>query len=161
MFLQSGTKGSRCVLGTGIDLVNVTRFESWSRSAHRLCRLFTQNELVRYLHEFEDVQSDFETPYVIRRKASYWAARFAAKEAFYKALSNSLVTLDIHGEPFSLLFACRQVEIVKTENGVPILRIRWSAFHKKIGVSLPYLYTHLSLSHEDEYAVANVIIAMK
>jgi len=160
MFLHDASKLGPTTVGTGVDLVAIKRFEPWVRSVHRLCKIFTQAEIVRYLHEFESVQDDFETPHIIKRKASYWAVRFAAKEAFLKALSSTLAVLAKTDQPLTLLFVCQHTEIIKDKNNIPSLRIHWATFEKKLKIKLPKFRTHLSLTHEQNYAFASVIVSL-
>lgn len=82
---------------------------------------------------------------VILKKAGYYehlAARFAAKEAALKAIS------DLLNNKYELTW--KQIEILNEESGKPKLII-----HKQIDniVSLD-----VSLSHLKEYAIANVVV---
>jgi len=116
------------ILGTGIDLVFVPRLE---RSGRRwgprfLDRIFTEAEQADCL-----------------RRRNPWpalAARFAAKEAFYKAAD-----LDrLHW---------KDVEVVRSPDGAPQLRLHGGArdLHGRH-------ILHVSLSHDGDYAVAQVLI---
>ena len=87
------------------------------------------------------------------------ASRFAAKEAFYKALSASLIKLNLNKKEFLFLFSCKNVEVLKLEWGVPVFNINWPAFEKKIGLKIPKLTVDLSISHEKDFALAFVIIS--
>ena len=65
------------ILGIGIDSVEIKRFEPWtSYSKNRLARIFSEHEITYSL----------SNP---KKAAERLAARFAAKEAFFKALSQS------------------------------------------------------------------------
>jgi phosphopantetheine--protein transferase-like protein len=86
------------------------------------------------------------------------ASRFAAKEAFFKALSSALVNLKLTQTTFSFLFTCQNIEVLQDEWQVPKLKVTWEVFEEKIGASLPKLQAHLSLSHEKNYSVAFVIL---
>jgi len=78
--------------------------------------------------------------------AQSYAARFAAKEAFLKALKTGW-----RGK-----ITWHDIEIVSGENGVPSLVIEGEA--KTILDNLDANQIHLSLSHTTEHAVAQVIL---
>ncbi len=140
------------IVGTGIDIVSVDRFIPWvTHNREYLAKIFTPHELSLFNKEMETQMS-------AKRCAAYVAVRFAAKEAFYKALSCALVQYAITGTEFGLLFACKHVAIVKETWGVPKLKVAWDGFEDKLGCTLPPLQSHLSLSHEREYACAHVIL---
>ena len=78
--------------------------------------------------------------------ASSYAARFAAKEAMMKALSTGW------NEKVNWL----DIEVINEEQGNPILKIKGRTLKlmKKMGI----YQTHLSLSHERDYALAFVVL---
>ena len=122
------------ILGTAIDLANTHRIAAFRKrgQARGLQRLFTPGEIeycVRVAHP--DLS---------------FAARFAAKEAFFKAL----------GTGFGLGGSWRDVEVVRGARGKPRLRLRGraAALVRKRGVRR----IHLSLSHTAELAVAQVLL---
>ncbi len=78
--------------------------------------------------------------------AQSYAARFAAKEAFLKALKTGW-----RGK-----ITWHDIEIVSGENNVPNLEIRGEA--QKILENLGANRIHLSLSHTTEHAVAQIIL---
>ncbi len=177
MFVRSTIKGEPLILGTGIDMVKISRFIPWlDYSAHRLSKTFTQGELIGFLAvstNMTDQSSDAKQvgeseekntvkidSLVVHQKATYLASRFAAKEAFFKALSMVLVSRKLTKHEFGLTFACQNCEVVKGTWGVPLLKVRWSAFEKKIGRKLPRMQVHLSISHEHEYAIAQVLVSL-
>jgi phosphopantetheine--protein transferase-like protein len=134
------------ILGIGTDIVKVDRFVLWRKySTTQLGRVFSKNELKECL---------IDNTLNIQRMA----VRFAAKEAFYKALSKLLIKFNFTKQSFSFLFCCRYCEVKKMIWGVPVLQIDWEAFEKKIGETLPKINVELSLSHEERYAVAFVIL---
>ena len=119
------------IIGVGIDLVSVPRMERalarWGGSF--LSRVFSEEELAQ-----------------AGGRPRSLAARFAAKEAFSKALGTGL------GARLGL----RDVWVVKDERGRPEL-----AFSPKAARLLRErggLRAHLSLTHEGEYAGAVVVI---
>jgi len=77
--------------------------------------------------------------------AQSYAGRFAAKEAFLKALKTGW-----RGK-----ITWHDIEIVSDSDGVPSLRISGEAetLFKKCGA----LHSHISISHTAEHAVAQVI----
>jgi holo-[acyl-carrier protein] synthase len=108
--------------GIGIDVVDIKRFhESLERTPGLREKLFTESE--RTLNE----QS--------------LAARFAAKEALYKALSPE------HG------LAWHEAEVINELNGKPAFLFRGQIADLVDGASV-----HLSLSHDAGIASAMVVI---
>ena len=79
------------------------------------------------------------------REAATLAARWAAKEAFLKSLG--LPTAGI---------AFRDIEVVRDATGRPTLHLHARAAEALAAAGARR--THLSLSHEDAYAVAVVVI---
>ena len=122
--------GGSAKLGVGIDLVSITRIERmievWGRRF--LERVFTSAEI--------DYCESRSAP------AGSLAARFAAKEAFIKAVS----------ETGARGIRYRDVEVVVDDRGVPALRPRGTA-KTAVGGS----HTSVSLSHEGDLAAAIVV----
>lgn len=118
--------------GIGIDIVKVDRIraavEKWGERFLR--RIFTGNEIA-YSYQSKD-------PF---RSLS---VRFAAKEAFFKALSS--------GE--ALHFT--EIEVQNRSDGKPFLTVTGKTADFLRNNSLNCV--HLSLSHEKEYGVAFVVI---
>ena len=78
--------------------------------------------------------------------AQSYAARFAAKEAFLKALKTGW-----RGK-----ITWQDIEIVSDDDGVPTLNVTGEA--QTILVKLGADRAHLSISHTTEHAVAEVIL---
>ena len=136
--------------GVGIDIVDIVRFVGWeTRSKKQISEVFSAAEIAE--------AETFRSP---GRVHEFFASRFAAKEAFYKALSASLVQLGITQQTFSFHFARQQVGVVKGTWDVPVLEVNWSAFEEKIGAALPRFSVQLSLSHEKVSAVAVVMLSV-
>jgi phosphopantetheine--protein transferase-like protein len=161
------------ILGIGTDIVQVDRFKSWANfSQEKLLRVFSEQELeyccVRMVrqahHERLNLEKVSVRPELVegceRFNLESLASRFAAKEAFFKALSASLVTLKQIQTTFSFLFACQNVEVIQDDWQVPTFKVNWSNFEEKIGTKLPKFQTHLSISHEKNYSVAFVILSI-
>ena len=122
------------IVSIGIDIVEVYRIrETISRTPRFVERVYTEQE--RVYCESKGAAA-----------AQSFAARFAAKEAFLKALKTGW-----RGK-----ITWHDVEIVSGENNVPNLEIRGAA--RKILDSLNANQIHLSLSHTTEHAVAQVIL---
>jgi holo-[acyl-carrier protein] synthase len=117
-------------LSVGIDLVSVARVETMlERWGERfLRRVFTDGEIEYCLGRFRPAQS--------------FAARFAAKEAFFKAVSRR--SHDAIG--------FKNVEVVMNQNGGPALRARGAAEQ-----ALGNLVASVSLSHDQDLAIAVVV----
>jgi holo-[acyl-carrier protein] synthase len=120
------------IYGIGIDIVRIERIrkavEKWGQKF--LKRVFTEDEI--------SYCSAKRTPYLSL------AVRFAAKEALIKALGS--------GIPFCLT----NIEVVNTASGQPFLKINGrleDQFKSKLITK-----THLSLSHENEYGIACVVL---
>ena len=114
---------------TGIDIVSIERIRKACLRAALIERLFTKNELA-YAFSGRD-------PF------KRLAGRFAAKEAFLKALGTGL----------SKGIRWRDVEIVKDPFGRPVVKAVFAA-EKILGKRIP----HASIAYTKEYAVATVKI---
>ena len=116
------------LLGTGIDIVEVSRLKEAIRKGGEpfLKRVFSKRELAE----------------LKRRRDPYegLAARFAVKEAVVKAFGSR------RDAPKSLY----NIEILKTENGIPQVKLP--------GKNLKIL---ISMSHSREYAVASALLLQK
>lgn len=92
----------------GIDSIEIERFVHWEKYSHKsLRRIFAQSEIDYCLS-------------CTCRSAQRFAARFAAKEAFFKALCTSYQTAEI---PF--LTVARSVHVETQKNGAPVLNVDW------------------------------------
>ena len=135
------------IQGIGTDIVAVDRFERWAEyPVHQLKKIFTSQELDDC--RFDDGKLNIQK----------LAVRWAAKEAFYKALSATLISLKLNKHPFSFLSICPYVAVAAGEWGVPTLQVDWPIIERCAGVSLPALACYLSLSHEKTMAIAFVVI---
>ena len=77
--------------------------------------------------------------------AQHYAARFAAKEAAFKAL----------GTGWSGGLSWHHVEIISRDSGAPALLLHGLA--RELFEASGATHTHLSLSHTNEHAVAQVV----
>lgn len=130
------------ILGVGIDAVTIARFAHWHLKSRRsLCRLF----------------SDAEVDYCLSVPAlgaERFAVRYAAREAFFKALQ-AMQGVHDHACAMPFLRVIRSVGIVRCANGMPRCVVDW----ERLGVSLmPQPRVHISLTHTEAVAQALVII---
>ncbi len=110
------------IMGLGIDVVDIERFEkSIKRNKDLTLRIFHTNELTLPIASL--------------------AARFAAKEALFKASSI----------PKSNNWT--DIEIVKENSGKPRFN-----FHGSIKGAMQGMSVHLSISHDAGVAIAMVLI---
>lgn len=122
------------ILGIGIDIVAVERIKiannRWGEKF--LKRVFTEDEIKYSLMK--------RIPY------RHLAARFASKEALIKALGMGLTEI----------ISLKNIEIVNSDTGAPsiILHGRLKEIISARGVSK----IHLSISHDGDYAIAQVIL---
>jgi holo-[acyl-carrier protein] synthase len=120
------------IYGIGIDIIKIERMKiavsRWNRKF--LERIFTENEIL----------------YAYKKKDPYLSlsVRFAAKEALIKAIGISI--------PVSL----KEIEILNHEDGRPFINVtgRLRTFFDNNTITC----THVSLSHEQEYGVACVVL---
>lgn len=122
------------VLGIGVDIVETARIRSSIEKFGQsfLGRIFTEAE-VAYCASMKD-------------PVPHYAARFAAKEAVSKAFGTGI------GASANWL----DIEILRGQNGAPSCQLSGAA--KRYAESLGDVQVLLSLSHSDNYAVANAII---
>ncbi|HEY9229333.1 MAG TPA: holo-ACP synthase [Gemmatimonadaceae bacterium] len=123
------------ILGIGIDAVDIPRVKRMfdERGDQMLSRLFTPGELA-YL-------STKAFP------AQHLAARLAAKEAAYKALSGNELARGI---------GWRDVEVFSRPDGAPELRLYGRAESRFLEIGAASV--HVSLTHTETTAVAVVIV---
>ena len=121
------------ILGTGIDIIEVERI------AIRVGRDSGFRELVFSIDEMnycDTKASRFE----------HYAARFAAKEAFLKAV----------GRGWESGLSLHEIELMNEPNGKPIIRL--SGNTEKALANLGIVKIHVSVSHIKSMATAIVIL---
>lgn len=127
----------------GFDLVDCNRFIHWyNRSDKSLQKIFSDEE-ISYCRS-QKIHS-----------ASRFAARFAAREAFYKALDPLKYTV-----PLSFLSLCKAVHVTKASNGAPYLHFNAQAFEAFYAID-KILHVSLSLSHTPMTAGAVIIVTLE
>lgn len=119
------------VAGMGVDIEEVERFRTmcarWGRSFTQ--RVFTEDEIAYCEGQHGPAQ--------------HFAARFAAKEAFGKAV----------GTGWSGAFAWRDVEVERAPDGKPGIRL-----HNELLSLYGHLQIFVSLSHTRHFATAVVLL---
>jgi holo-[acyl-carrier protein] synthase len=127
-------KAARMIAGIGVDLVNIPRFAQLMerRGDAAVARFFTEAEAERCRASKSVVES--------------FAGRFAAKEAFFKAL----------GTGWGLGGRWTEVEVVSAPSGAPSLRLSGRAAEAAAEQGVARI--HLSITHTDETAAAFVVL---
>jgi len=120
------------IAGIGTDIADVRRFEKWVKNPEMIERFFNEKE-----------RSSAKS---VSSQCQHYAARFAAKEAFSKALGTG-----ISG------FGLKEVYITNDTEGKPLLNIEGAAL-ELMKERLGNCNAFVSLSHEKDYAVAFVIL---
>ncbi len=123
------------IIGNGVDIVDNTRIKNAIKNKFFVSRIFTVNEIKKSKN--------------LNNKANYFAKRFAAKEAFVKAL----------GEGFRNNINFSDIDVTNDKKGKPIINISTNIkkFLKK-KFNLKKFKIFLSLSDEKKYSIAYVII---
>jgi holo-[acyl-carrier protein] synthase len=122
------------IISIGVDIVEVYRIaETITRTPRFVERVFTAAE-----REYCDSRG--------AAASQSYAARFAAKEAFLKALKTGW-----RGK-----ISWHDIEVVADDNGAPSLSITGEA--RRILDTKGTVHLHVSLSHTAEHAVAQVLI---
>lgn len=114
------------ITGLGTDIAEVHRIQNAERFGKLSRRILSEEEMEYY----ESINS-------VKRKTEYLAGRFAAKEAYSKAL----------GTGIGKTVAFKDIIILNDTKGAPYI--------------LNDTYAMVSISHSDRYAVATVIIQTK
>ena len=120
------------IIGTGIDIIEISRMKAAIIRQSFVHRVFTARE--EQYCESRGVQ-----------KAASYAARFAGKEAVMKAFGTGLAGGTL-----------QDIEIILNEKGCPHVELsgQFATLAKEIGVTA----IHISLTHAREYAAAQAIL---
>ena len=120
------------ITGIGVDMVTVRRMERWSRQPGLLERYFHPEELAAAFSRGGTA-------------ALSLAARFAAKEAFGKALGRGLTGIVL-----------KDIMVINHHNGRPGMQVFGTALSalRQSGANR----IHLSLTHERDNAAAMVVL---
>jgi holo-[acyl-carrier protein] synthase len=122
------------IYGTGIDIVEIARFERFLQDGNDALfrRLFTPGERAYCAAK--------------KKSAQHYALRFAAKEAYVKALGLGLRDG----------MSWQEVEVVNNELGKPEVSLHGRA--AEIFSELKLNNVHVALSHDGAYAVAMMVL---
>ena len=126
------------ILGTGIDIVETNRLKKLllKKKSNFKNKIFTNNEIA-YCEKKTNI-------------TNCYSKRFAAKEAFVKAL----------GTGFRNNINFKDIEVVKNHYGKPYLLINKKVINKiKTLFKVKKFNVLLSISDETKYAIASVIIS--
>lgn len=114
-----------------MDIVQIDRFIPWTENQDLMKRFFSEGELQCLENRADMAQS--------------LAVRFAAKEAFGKALGTGLRNLVL-----------KDIQVQQDELGKPHLGLSGSA--KKALQESGATVVHVSLSHDGNYGIAYVVL---
>ena len=120
------------ITGIGVDVVHVRRLNKWRITPGLLERFFHPSELSEALSRGSSAELSL-------------AARFAAKEAFGKALGTGLTGIVL-----------KDIMVDSSHNGRPEIKVHGTAklALEKSGANR----IHLSLTHETDNAIAMVVL---
>lgn len=129
------------ILGIGVDIAEVNFWRQAARdpTTSVIEGTFTINE-----------QTDARDG--VAESAQRFATRFAAKEAFLKALSSGR----FGASPMRSSIALTEIEVVSDTWGRPKLALHGEA--QKVAKERGVQTQHLSLSHEQQFVVAMVVL---
>ena len=123
------------IIGNGVDIVDNFRIKKSIKNKSFVKRVFTFNEIKKSKK--------------LNNKINYFAKRFAAKEAFVKAL----------GEGFRNNINFHDIDVLNDKKGKPIINISNNVkYFLKKKFKLNKFKIFLSLSDEKKYSIAYVII---
>ncbi|MCI9017252.1 MAG: holo-ACP synthase [Clostridia bacterium] len=119
-------------INCGTDIIEIERIKEAIEDLGKsfLERIYTEKE-IEYCENKKNV------------KYQHYAARFAAKEAVFKAISKLLK------DKYSVTW--KDVEVINEENGRPIINILNEKLNNIKNIEI-------SISHCKKYAIANVIV---
>ena len=123
------------IIGTGIDIVEI----------ERLRKILTGPLKDRFLQR---VFTPEEQQFCLARRdpAPHFSARFAAKEAFFKALGTGCA----HGATWF------EVQVQRQEGGAPAILLHGVTLQLSIARGVEHI--HLSLTHTENWAAATIIL---
>jgi holo-[acyl-carrier protein] synthase len=119
------------IIGTGVDIVEVARIKK---------------SLEKYSSKFEEKIFTAEEILYCRARAEpgiHFAARFAAKEAVMKCLGTGIE------------ISFKDIEVTNLKTGKPLVTLFGKG--REIAEQLAIKTIHISLSHDNSYAIAQAI----
>jgi holo-[acyl-carrier protein] synthase len=120
------------ILGLGVDVVHVRRIHHWLGTPGLVDRFFHPDEVIAARERGHAA-------------ALSLAARFAAKEAFGKALGTGLAGIRL-----------KDIQVINNHNGRPEIRLYDTALARLDAMKGRSI--HISLTHESDNAIAMVVI---
>lgn len=124
------------IVGIGTDIIEINRIENKLRKGENFKhKIFSENEILYC----EKRENKFES----------YAVRFAAKEAFLKALGIGIFEFN----------ELNQIEIITDQKGKPSINLNIEALKAFENFNIGEI--HLSLSHSNTHALAFVVINKK
>ena len=126
------------IIGNGVDIIKNSRINNSLKIKGFLNRIFTEKEI--------------QQGKKLKNKINFYAKRFAAKEAFVKAI----------GTGFRSEINFIDIEIKNYKNGKPYILLSKKLknfLHKKFKIQKYKVF--LSLSDEKDYSIAFVVIDKK
>lgn len=121
------------IYGMGVDIQSVSQFRE----------ILERNKQGFYKKIFTDQEIEYCQKY--RDPSQHFAARWAVKEAFFKAMGTGVT----NGYTF------QDVQTLNLKSGKPIISLKGKT---KQDVEKLDLKSHVSISHSDEYAVSVVLL---
>ena len=123
------------ILGIGIDIVEIERIENILKNKKRFLNKTFTDEEIKY---FESKNFRSETI----------AGNFSAKEAISKAFGTGIKNFNFD-----------DIEVLRDKNGKPIVKTYNNL--RQMCIDYNVLEIQVSISHSENYAVANAIVIVK
>ena len=117
------------IIGIGVDIVENSRFDSWTQNRKKIERFFNSEELCH-----NDVID-----------AEFLASRFAAKEALVKAFGTGFRGISL-----------TEIALVNDALGKPSFKLEGKIYEKWCALHKPTI--NVSISHEKKYSIAFVVL---
>lgn len=132
------------ILGVGIDLVCISKYQ----------KDLLEDDPTQYLSSYFSLDEiEIVEARNSKNKAELYAARWAAKEAFIKAINGA----DLHSEKLWMAWVdFKEIEILADKHERPYLNLKGKV--KEAAEARQIKKMHLSFSHEADYATAIVIL---
>ncbi len=122
------------IYGIGVDIVNIDRIKKVLKKASFKKRIFSKEEI--------------KNCQVKKNISNCFAKKFAAKEAFTKAL----------GTGISKGIQFNEIIILNKPSGKPYIKLKNKSLKVVKKIIKKKFEVHISISDEEKYAIANVII---